>query len=207
MAIAQLFADSGQKEHLWCAAYTRHQHEKTVAGHLATKGIETFLPLYASSRRWSDRTKTVWLPLFPGYIFFRGAPDCRLGILETPGIHMILYNGAHPAHIPESEIIAVRKLIAGPHSIASHPFLKCGERVRIKRGALAGVEGILVRKKNQCRLVVSVEMLSQSVSVEVDVFDVEPAAVSCRPCEIQPEVFCTLTRDAGLQPIAVGPVL
>jgi transcription antitermination factor NusG len=90
---------------------------------------------------------------------------------------MILCNGEHAATIPEFEIQAIRKTVEGPFHVEPHPFLKCGERVRIKRGTLEGVEGILVRKKNQCRLVLSVDMLAQSVGVEVDVSDVEPAPV------------------------------
>jgi len=163
-----------RRESEWCAAYTRHHHEKVVAEHLAGKSLEVFLPLYSSSRRWSDRTKTILLPLFPGYVFFRGAADRRLSILETPGVHMILCSGDHFAHIPEAEIRAVQQLIAGCRPIVPHPFLQCGDRVRIKRGPLQGIEGFLVRKKNECRLVLSVEMLAQSVSIEVDVFDIEP---------------------------------
>jgi transcription antitermination factor NusG len=89
---------------------------------------------------------------------------------------MILSNGAEAAIIPEAEIQAIRKTVEGPSRVEPHPFLKCGEWVRVKRGTLEGLEGVLVRKKNLCRLVLSVNMLAQSVGVEIDASDVEPAA-------------------------------
>lgn len=162
----------------WWALYTRHQHEKTVAEMLSAKGLEVFLPLYVTRRRWKDRNKVLSLPLFPGYLFVQGGPDRRLQVLTTPGIHMILCNGDHPAIIPELEIEAIRRAVEGSYRIEPHPFLKCGDRVRVKRGALEGVEGVLVRKKNMCRLVLSVDLLERSVAVEIDASDVEPVRVS-----------------------------
>jgi transcription antitermination factor NusG len=159
----------------WWAIYTRHQHEKVVAEMLSAKGFEVFLPLYESKRHWKDRSKMLSLPLFPCYLFVRGEHQRRLQVVTTPGVHTILCNGEHVAIVPEAEIQAIRKTVEGPFHFAPHPFLKCGERVRVMRGALEGVEGILVRKKNQYRLVLSVEMLAQAVEVEIDVLDVEPA--------------------------------
>ncbi len=158
----------------WWALYTRHQHEKVVAEMLSAKGFEVFLPLYESTRRWKDRRKILSLPLFPCYLFLRGGLDRKLQVLTTPGIHMILYRGQHVAIIPEQEIEAIQRAVEGPFRVEPHPFLKCGSRVRVTRGALEGVEGILVRKKNLFRLVLSVEMLAQSVAVEVHAADVEP---------------------------------
>lgn len=158
----------------WWAVYTRHQHEKTVARMLAGKGIEVFLPLYESNRRWKDRNKLVSLPLFPCYLFVRGDQNRRSLVVSTPGVHMVLTNGEKTAIVPEAEIQAIRKTVEAATNVEPHGFLKCGERVRMKRGPLEGVEGILVRKKNQCRLVLSVEMLAQSVGVEIDAADVEP---------------------------------
>jgi len=158
----------------WWALYTRHQHEKTVAEILRTKGVEVFLPLYASVRRWKDRNKLLHMPLFPGYVFVRGVVAQRLHVMTTPGVHMILSQGDRAALIPEDEIQAIRQTIEGNYHVEPHPFLKCGERVRVKRGSLCGVEGILVRKKNVFRLVLSVQMLAQAVAVEIDAADVEP---------------------------------
>ena len=132
----------------WWVLYTRHQHEKTVAEMLSTKGFEVFLPLYASVRRWKDRSKMLSLPLFPCYVFVRGGLDRRLQVVTTPGVHMILFHGEQVAIIPEAEIQAVRRAVEGPFRVEPHPFLKCGERVRVTRGSLEGVEGILIRKKN-----------------------------------------------------------
>lgn len=160
----------------WWAVYTRHQHEKVVAGMLSAKGFEVFLPLYESTRRWKDRNKVLSLPLFPCYLFLRGEHNRRFQAVTTPGVHMILCNGEHVATVPEAEIQAIRKTVEGSFRVEPHPFLKCGERVRVKRGTLEGVEGILVRKKNQFRLVLSVGMLSQSVGVEIDASEVEPLA-------------------------------
>jgi transcription antitermination factor NusG len=177
MPDSQVIDEQMRADSAWWAVYTRHQHERTVAKMLSSKGFEVFLPLYESKRFWKDRNKMLSLPLFPCYLFVRGERQRRLHVVTTPGVHMILCNGEHAATIPEFEIQAIRKTVEGPFHVEPHPFLKCGERVRIKRGTLEGVEGILVRKKNQCRLVLSVDMLAQSVGVEVDVSDVEPAPV------------------------------
>lgn len=158
----------------WCAVYTRHQHERSIGEMLEAKGFEVFLPLYESTRRWKDRRKVLSLPLFPCYIFLRGAHERRLPVLSTPGVHMIISRGERVETIPEEEIEAIRRIVAGQLDVEPHPFLRCGERVRVVRGSLEGVEGILTRKKNLYRLVLSVEMLAQSVSVEIDALDVAP---------------------------------
>jgi transcription antitermination factor NusG len=162
----------------WCAVYTRHQHEKSVSETLHAKGFEVFLPVYDSIRRWKDRKKLLSLPLFPCYVFVRGALDRRLPILTTPGVHMIISRGERIATIPEIEIEAIRRTIEGKLRAEPHPFLRCGERVRVVRGSLEGVEGVLVRKKNLYRLILSVDMLAQSVAVEIDAVDVQPVSVS-----------------------------
>jgi len=166
--------DSSGEGSLWWAVYTRHQHEKTVADMLVAKGFETFLPLYNSVRRWKDRQKLLSLPLFPSYVFVCGGLDRRLHVLNTPGVHMALTRGDSIAAIPSLEIEAIRRIVRGDFLIEPHPFLRCGEQVRVVRGSLLGVEGILIRKKSQFRLVLSVDMLAQSVAVELDAADVEP---------------------------------
>ena len=158
----------------WWALYTRHQHEKTVADMLTAKGFAVFLPLYDSMRRWKDRKKIVSLPLFPCYVFVRGGLNRRLQVVTTPGVHMILTHGEKFAVIPEDEIQAIRRTVEGSYRVEPHPYLKVGERVRVTRGSLEGVEGVLLRKKNVCRLVLSVAMVAQSVAVEIDSADVEP---------------------------------
>src|SRR5271154_3800469 len=151
----------------WWVLYTRHQHEKTVADMLAAKDFEVFLPLYGSIRRWKDRSKKITLPLFPCYVFVRGGLDRRLQVVTTPGVHTILFHGERVSMIPGTEIEAILKVVEGPFRAEPHPFLKCGERVRVIRGSLQGVEGVLVRKKNLYRLVLSVDMMAKSVAVEI----------------------------------------
>ena len=160
----------------WWALYTRHQHEKVVAEMLSAKGFEVFLPLYESVRHWKDRSKMLSLPLFPCYVFLRGGIDRRLQAVTTPGVHMALSNGEGVALIPDEEIQAIRKAVGEPGRIEPYPFLKCGERVRVMRGCLEGVEGVLIRKKNLYRLVLSLDMLAQSVAVEINASDVQSAA-------------------------------
>jgi transcription antitermination factor NusG len=165
----------------WHALYTRHQHEKTVAQILSNRGHEVFLPLYSTAHRWQDRTKQLSLPLFPCYVFLRGGLDRRLQVLSTPGICTIVGWAGHPAVIPQVEIDAVRQLVESPLRIEPHPFLKCGDRVRVRSGPLQGLEGFLVRKKSLFRLVISVEMLGRSAAVEVDAHSLERVSFSPSP--------------------------
>jgi transcription antitermination factor NusG len=158
---------------MWYAIYTRHQHEKTVAQILTSKGFDTFLPLYRSARTWNDRTKMLDLPLFPCYVFLQGGFERRAEIITTPGIHFIVSSGGQPAAIPPCEIDVIRRAVESGSRVEPHPLLECGNRVRVKSGPLAGVEGILVRKKNSYRLVLSVEMLGKAAAVEVDLTHLE----------------------------------
>jgi transcription antitermination factor NusG len=129
--------------------------------------------MYTAIRHWSDRTREVSLPLFPSYLFLRGGLDRQLSILTTPGVHSLVAFAGVPAVIPDAEIDAVRQTLARSVRAEPSPFLKCGDWVRVKCGPLEGIEGILVRTKNQYRLVLSVELIQQSVAVEVDVWAVE----------------------------------
>jgi transcription antitermination factor NusG len=157
----------------WYAVYTRHQHEKTVARILTFKGFETFLPLYQEARRWQDRVKLLSLPLFPCYVFLKGGLERRLDIVTTPGIHAFVSSAGQPASISTVEIDAIRRGVESGARVEPHPFLKDGEWIRVKSGALEGIEGILVRKKSLYRLVLSVKMLGKAAAVEVDVTQVE----------------------------------
>ncbi|MGB7436658.1 MAG: UpxY family transcription antiterminator [Candidatus Acidiferrum sp.] len=164
----------------WFAVYTRHQHEKVVANILVTKGFDVFLPLYTAGHQWKDRTKQVSLPLFPCYVFLHSSLNQRVEVLRTPGVHQFVGFGGTPYAIPVEEIDAVRHAIDNSLQIQPHPFLNCGDRVRVKSGPLMGSQGILVRHKNQFRLVLSVDILNRSVAVEIDLSKVErlePSAV------------------------------
>ncbi|MGA3165453.1 MAG: UpxY family transcription antiterminator [Terriglobia bacterium] len=159
----------------WYALYTRAQHEKVVAQALSSKGFEILLPLYRAVHRWKDRSKQLALPLFPGYVFILGGLDRRLEIVSTPGLHTYVTVGGRPAPIPGAEIEAVKRTVLECACVEPYPFLKSGDWVRVTRGPLEGIEGVLVRKKNQFRLVLSVQLLQQAVAVEVDVSMVERA--------------------------------
>jgi transcription antitermination factor NusG len=165
--------DSQICESSWYAIYTRHQHEKMVAQILTSKGFEAFLPLYAATHDWKDRSKTVSLPLFPCYVFLKGGLERRLQIITTPGIYGLVSSGGQPAAIPDFEVEAIRRAVESGARIETHPYLKCGNWVRVKCGPLAGIEGILVRKKNVSRLVLSVEILGTAAAMEVAAFQVE----------------------------------
>lgn len=164
----------------WYAAHTRHQHEKLVARMLANKGFEVFLPLYTEIRQWRDRKKKMELPLFSCYVFLRGDLDRRLAILTTPGVHGMVCSAGKLAGIPEEEIQAVRSVVENRIKAEPFPFLKCGDLVRVKSGALRGLEGFLVRKKGQTRLIISVTLLERSVSAEVNASTVERVTESSK---------------------------
>jgi transcription antitermination factor NusG len=157
----------------WYAVQTRARHEKKVAKQLQEKGVTTFLPLVIHIHRWSDRRKVVELPLFPCYAFARLGPQTRLPALQTPGVLSIV--GAHGvgAPIPNKEIEDIQTLLAQNVTSSPYPFIKVGQRVRIRGGCLDGVEGILVAEKSNRRLVVSVELIQRSVSVQIDGYEVE----------------------------------
>src|SRR5579864_8442878 len=157
----------------WYALFTRHQHEKSVAFALSKKSYEVYLPLFRSVRRWQDRAKALWLPLFPGYVFIREGMDRQLQILTTPGVIHIVKWGGRPAIVPPSQLNAIRQIIESCPSVETHPYLQSGDRVRVKTGPLMGLEGILTRKKGVARLVVSMEMLGRSAAVEIDGLNVE----------------------------------
>ena len=159
----------------WLAIHTRHQHESLAARSLVYKGFEVFLPQYTSVRQWSDRTRELSAPLFPGYVFLRGAPEHQIRILTTPGVLSVVGFSGIPAIIPDVEIESVRQTVERRVHVEPYPFLNCGDWVRVKNGPLEGIEGILVRKKNQFRLVLSVQLLQKSAAVEVDAWSIERA--------------------------------
>lgn len=184
----------------WCAAYTRHQHEKSVGDMLERKGFETFVPLYQARRRWHDRVKTLALPLFPSYVFLRGGIERQLQIVTTPGVHWMITTAGQVAVIPDEEIAAVKRLVDSSLRVEPHPFLRCGDWVRVKTGPVEGVEGILVRMKSLYRLVISVEMLQKSVAVEVSVSDVERVRRPNTTARLVPGWQATSEQLKPLQP-------
>ncbi|HKM67285.1 MAG TPA: UpxY family transcription antiterminator [Candidatus Acidoferrum sp.] len=157
----------------WYAVYTKHQHEKNAADLLRNRGFEVFLPLLKETRRWKDRSKQISLPIFPCYLFLRLIEVCKVEILQTPGVFWMVESVGRPCPIPDWEIEGIRKVAEAGMKIQSHPYLTCGTEVRVSRGSLAGLTGILIRVKNETRVVVSLKLLQKAVSVEVDRSDLE----------------------------------
>jgi transcription antitermination factor NusG len=155
----------------WYAVCTRSRHEKRVAGQLDDRSIAFFLPMYQTVRRWADRTKQVTLPFFPGYLFVRIPLNERLRVLRLPGVVRFVGFDSSPVPVPDIEIETLQNAMKSQMSIDPHPYLKVGCRVRIKSGPLQGAEGILKRKKGVMRLVLSLDLIMRSVSVEVNAAD------------------------------------
>jgi transcription antitermination factor NusG len=163
----------------WYAARTLPRHEKRVLGHLNSRSLECFLPLYQAVHRWKNGCKMrVELPLFPGYLFVRTDLLDRAQILSVPGILSLVGGRRCLWPLPEGEVEALR---AGLHlrNPQPHPYLAIGQKVRIKTGPLAGLSGVLLRQKDGLRVVLSIEALMRGVVVDVDVDDIE----ALPPCE------------------------
>lgn len=157
----------------WFAAYTLANHEKQVAEQLETRSIEQFLPTYESVRHWKDRRMRLQLPLFPGYVFVRIAPKARVEVLRLRSVvRFIGFNGCL-AVLPDEEIEALRRGIREHLRAEPHPYLTAGRRVRIRSGPLRGREGILVSRKGNFRVVLSIELIRRSIAVEMDAADLQ----------------------------------
>jgi len=156
----------------WYALTVRYQHERQTERVLQSKGLETLVPLYRSPRQWSDRVKSVDLPLFAGYVFCRFTAGTqvngRMQVLDTPGVSGIVGFGGALAAIEDSEIADIQRLVALNLPLAPWPYLKAGDRIRVERGPMRGLEGTLLRTKDALRLVIGVELLQRSIAVEVD---------------------------------------
>ncbi len=158
----------------WYAACTRARHEKKVARQLEEHGIEHLLPLYHSVRRWKDRRKELNLVLFPGYVFVRLALTDRLRVLQLPGVARFVSFNGQPAALPQHDLNALRAGLSHNLHAEEHPYLTVGRRVKVVYGPLSGAQGILLRRKNNCRLVISIDAIMRSVAIEVDEADVVP---------------------------------
>lgn len=172
--LASVLNSPAKHERCWYAAFTIANHEKRVSQQLGAREVEHFLPLYSSVRQWKDRRVELELPLFPGYVFVRISLRERLRVLQIPGVAQLVGFGGVSAALPEDEIEALRTSLAHGVRAEPHPFLRRGRHVRVKAGPLAGVEGILMRRRNRGRFVLSLEPIKRSVAIEVDVADLEP---------------------------------
>lgn len=152
----------------WYALTVRHQHERQTERLLKSQGWETLVPLYKSKRQWSDRWKEIELPLFAGYVFCRFSLNERVRVEDTPGVAQVVKFNGQAAAIEAVEIEGIQTMLAAKVGLSPWPYLKVGDRVRVERGPLRGLEGTLLRDGDAVRLVVSVEMLQRSVAAEVD---------------------------------------
>jgi transcriptional antiterminator NusG len=157
----------------WYAIWTRSRHEQVVRDQLERKGFEAFLPTITKWSRWKDRKKQIEWPLFPGYCFVRFDGIDRLPIVKCDGVVTIVGNEGYPSPIPAHEIDGIRQLIESELAFDPCPLIKEGMMVEVKAGPLKGVVGRLVRKGSRARLVLSVDLIGQAVSVEVDAADVK----------------------------------
>lgn len=159
----------------WYALFVAPRKEQVVETLLQQRQFETFSPSILEQRQWSDRVKKVERLLFPGYVFCRFDPaHGKLPVVTVPGVQRIVGHGREPVPVPEGEIKALQQAIESGARVEAHEYLRAGDRVRILRGAMAGVEGLLVKHKNEARVVLSVDLLQRSVAVEVEFGDIQP---------------------------------
>jgi transcription antitermination factor NusG len=161
----------------WYAVRTRSRHEKIASEQLDKRGIETFLPLVNQLRQWSDRKKEVDVPLFSGYCFVRlnyEVGEQRLTVLQTHGVVSFVGVQHTGVPIPDSQIDDLRTVLSQKIPVKEHSFLRIGQRVRVRGGALNGVEGILASQSKERSLVISIESIERSLSIRVEGYDVEP---------------------------------
>jgi transcription antitermination factor NusG len=171
---AHVIAVNGLEHPYWYALHTRSRHEKVARDQLTAKGITNLLPLWHKRSVWKDRIKMIDVPLFRGYIFGYFPLKQKLDVLQSIGVVRIVSFEGKPVPVPEEQIQAVQKMMEQRLRYDPHPFLREGMHVRVKRGVLAGAEGILVSKRQHHRLVISVDLIQQSVAVDIDSADVEP---------------------------------
>ena len=152
----------------WYAVKVRPRLERTVLTHLQARGYDPFLPCYSVKRQWTDRVKSVELPLFPGYLFCQFDFNARFPILSAPGVNFIVGMGRVPVPVPPAEIESIRSLVKSGLHYEPHPYLAVGQLVQIEQGALAGLIGLITEVKGNSRLILSINLLMRSVSAEID---------------------------------------
>jgi len=158
----------------WFAVYTASNHEKRVGQHLQMRDIETFLPLYTVTRKWRNRTTVkLELPLFSGYVFVRIARTESARVLAVPNVRFIVGDGRRALPLPDREIETLQSGLR-LRRVDPYPYAKVGARVRIRSGPLAGLEGIVVRKDDQLRVVLSLDLIRKSIAVHVSADELEP---------------------------------
>jgi transcription antitermination factor NusG len=159
----------------WYAVQTFARHEKRVHQRFVERSVESFLPLYETINRWKDRKVRVQLPLFPGYIFVHLDLAERLNVLQIAGVARLVNFGGIAVPVPTAEIESLRAGLIRGLRAEPHPYLKVGRRAHVKSGPLQGLVGILLKKKNQERFIISLDLIKRSLAVEVDALELEPA--------------------------------
>ncbi len=152
----------------WFALTVRPQHEKAVADSLAARSLESYVPLYRDRRRWTDRVKTVEIPVFSRYVFSRFSFNDRLKVLSTPGVVSVVSFGGKPAPLADDEVPTMKALVGSGLPVAPWDYLRAGQRVLIREGPMSGLEGIMLREKSALRIVVNIELLQRAIAVEID---------------------------------------
>jgi len=170
-----------QTDRQWFALRVKSRCEKAVAAAARSKGFQEFLPLYTCRHRWSDRSKLVDEPLFPGYVFCRLHPEDRFSLLTIPRVMHLVGIGSSPVALADDEISAIRDALRAQVPVEPWPFLEAGERVQLSSGPLVGLEGFLVEAERQNRLVLGLSILKQSIAVEIERHWIEPAARATAP--------------------------
>ena len=173
MEIAVEHRDLDTDEQAWYAIYTIVRHEKSVNAALSDKQIDTFLPIKKVVSRWKDRKKEIDTPLFPGYLFVNSSLENRLKILNIRGVIRILGVSGHPIPVPHEQIESIKRLLEINLQFDPYPYFTEGEEVVVVRGPLEGMSGKIIERKGVCRLILAVDLIKRSISVEVDIVDVE----------------------------------
>lgn len=156
----------------WYAVYTCARHEKAVARHFEERDLSYFLPLYQAVHTWNKRSSRVSLPLFPGYVFVQTDMHNRFKPLQIPGVLHYVSAGTMPCAIASEEIDALRKVLVNSKEVGPHPYISTGQLVQITSGPLSGLRGTVQRTKSGNRFIVSVEMIKQSIAIEIDGFQI-----------------------------------
>jgi transcription antitermination factor NusG len=158
----------------WFAVQVTPRHEKKVDVILGVRSYEHFLPIYLARRKWSDRVKIIEEPLFPGYVFVKTKRSGAGPLLALPGVIRIVSFGGTPCPIPDEEIDALRLICDSKRDVCSFSYLNTGQRVRVISGPLCGVTGIITNWKKHDRLIITIEPIMKSISIEVDGLEVLP---------------------------------
>lgn len=175
---APIFDASVSEQRAWYVARTQPRHEKCVASHLNTRGVDHFLPVYEKLSQWKDRRMRVRLPLFPGYVFVHLAYAERFQALSIPSVMGLVTFGGKPAAVDSHELEVLRRGLDAKGLASPCPYLKTGQRVRVVSGIFAGLTGIIRRRQGHTRLVVSIDDIQRSIALSLDGAEVEPISAS-----------------------------